>query len=158
MSEIEAKLEALGLSLPRPAAPPSSFELVREAGGFVFVAGHGPADGDEVLMQGMLGQGILVEEGYRAARLAALSMFATFEASLGGLDRVGEWVRVTGYVTCVPRFARTIDVVNGFSDLVLELWGERGRHSRVAVGVAALPFDFPVLVEATVRLAAPDGF
>ena len=155
---IEAKLEALGLRLPRPMAPPPGsefpFALVRVSGGHAYVSGHAPADGTEYLVRGKLGEGLTVEEGYAAARLAALSILASLKAELRDLDEVAGWLRAVGYVNCVPGFPDTFRVVNGFSDLIVELWGDAGRHARAAPGVAALPFDVPIVVEATVELRA----
>jgi enamine deaminase RidA (YjgF/YER057c/UK114 family) len=93
-----------------------------------------------------------VEEGAEAARLAALSMLAAFKQTLGDLDRIVGWVRAVGYVNCAAGFPHTFVVVNGFSSLILELWGEAGRHARSAPGVTALPFDIPIVVEAIVEI------
>ena len=103
-------------------------------------------------MQGKVGEDLSVEEGYEAARLTALSMLASLQETLDDLDRVVGWIRAVGYVNCVPSFPHTFAVVNGFSDLIVELWGEAGRHARAAPGVAALPFGIPVVVEATVEI------
>jgi enamine deaminase RidA (YjgF/YER057c/UK114 family) len=104
--------------------------------------------------QGKIGDALTVEQGYEAARLSALSMLAALNETLRDLDRVIGWLRAVGYVNCTPGFPRTFVVVNGFSDLILQLWGEPGRHARAAPGVAALPFDIPIVVEATVEIAA----
>ena len=94
-----------------------------------------------------------MEEGYRAARLTALSMLGSLARELGDLDRITAWVRVFGMVNSAPGFAGQPSVVNGFSDLILELFGEPGAHARSAVGMAELPFNLPVEVEAEVRIA-----
>jgi enamine deaminase RidA (YjgF/YER057c/UK114 family) len=158
VSAIERRLEELGLRLPRPMAPPPGhefpFALVRLSGRQAYVSGHGPADGTDYLMQGKVGDTLTVEQGYEAAGLSALSMLAALKERLGDLDRVVGWLRAVGYVNCTPGFPHTFHVVNGFSDLILELWGEPGRHARAAPGVAALPFDIPIVVEATVEIAA----
>ncbi|HEU0248639.1 MAG TPA: RidA family protein [Gaiellaceae bacterium] len=157
MSAVEQRLEELGLRLPKPMAPPPGhafpFALVRVSGGYAYVSGHGPADGTEYLLQGKLGETLTVEQGYEAARLAALSMLAGLKETLGDLDRITGWLRAVGYVNCTPGFPHTFRVVNGFSDLIVELWGDAGRHTRAAPGVTALPFNIPVVVEATVELA-----
>lgn len=157
MSAIERRLGELGLRLPAPMAPPSGadfpFALVRLSGGYAHASGHGPADGAQYLVQGKVGDTLTVEQGYEAARLCALSMLAGFKETLGDLDRIAGWVRAVGYVNCTPGFPHTFLVVNGFSDLILELWGEPGRHARAAPGVAALPLDIPVVVEATIELS-----
>lgn len=156
MGRVEERLAELGLELPKPfAAPPGiefKFDLVRVSGDLAYVSGHGPLDGSEVLVQGRVGSDLTVEEGYEAARLTALSILAGLKAELGDLDRVERWVKVLGLVNCEPGFSKTPAVVNGFSDLILELWGDAGRHARSAIGASELPFDIPVEVEAIVEL------
>jgi enamine deaminase RidA (YjgF/YER057c/UK114 family) len=156
MNTIEQRLEKLGLRLPQPMAPPPGhqfpFALVRRSGAYAHASGHGPADGTSYLVQGKVGDTLTVEQGYDAARLATLSMLAAFKEALGDLDAIAGWVRAVGYVNCTPGFAYTFHVVNGFSDLILELWGDAGRHARAAPGVAALPFNIPIVVEATVEI------
>jgi enamine deaminase RidA (YjgF/YER057c/UK114 family) len=157
LSTIERRLEELGLSLPRPMAPPPGhafpFALVRVSGGIAYASGHGPADGADYLMRGKVGDTLTVEQGYEAARLSALSMLAGLKETLGDLERVRGWLRAVGYVNCTSGFPHTFVVVNGFSDLILQLWGEAGRHARAAPGVAGLPFDVPIVVEAAVEIA-----
>jgi enamine deaminase RidA (YjgF/YER057c/UK114 family) len=157
VGRIGDRLAELGLTLPAPfAAPPGvefRFDLVRVTGGLAYVSGHGPLDGSEVLVRGKLGAGVTPEQGYQAARLTALSVLASLERELGDLDRVTRWVKLLGLVNCAPGFSGMPGVVNGFSDLVLELWGDDGRHARSAIGVAELPFDIPVEVECIVEIA-----
>jgi enamine deaminase RidA (YjgF/YER057c/UK114 family) len=156
MSAIEERLEALGLSLPQPMAPPAGhqfpFALVRTSGSRAYVSGHGPADGADYLVAGKVGETLSVEQGYDAARLCGLSMLAALKETMGDLDRVIGWLHAVGYVNCTVGFPHTFVVVNGFSDLIVELWGEPGRHARAAPGVSALPFDIPIVVEATVEI------
>jgi enamine deaminase RidA (YjgF/YER057c/UK114 family) len=109
-------------------------------------------DGSRLLAQGKVGAEVDVEQGYAAARATALSILASLKAELGDLDRVRAWVKALGLVNCAPGFNQTPAVINGFSDLILELWGEAGRHARSAIGVAELPFDMPVEIEAVVQL------
>jgi enamine deaminase RidA (YjgF/YER057c/UK114 family) len=157
MGRIEEKLAERGLELPAPfAAPPGvefKFDLVRVLGGVAYVSGHGPLDGSTVLMRGKVGAELTKEEGYEAARLTALSILAGLKRELGELDRVTGWVKALGLVNCAPGFNATPAVVNGFSDLILELWGDAGHHARSAIGAAELPFDIPVEVEAIVEIA-----
>jgi enamine deaminase RidA (YjgF/YER057c/UK114 family) len=152
MGRIEARLSELGLTLPAPLTPPSgasfSFELVKVHGGLAYIAGHGPFDGSTPLMQGLLGRDLTVEQGYEAARMAGLSILASLEQELGDLDRVTEWIRAVGYVHCAPDCQQNATVVNGFSDLILELWGEAGRHARSAPGQGPSPYNIPVIVDA----------
>lgn len=156
MGRIEDRLAKLGLSLPRPfAAPPGvefKFDLVRVTGGLGYVSGHLPTDGSEVLARGKVGDELTVAQGYEAARLTGLAMLASLKRELGELDRVSGWVKALGLVNCSPGFAKTPAVINGFSELILELWGEAGRHARSAIGAAELPFDVPVEVEAVIEV------
>jgi len=156
MAQIEDKLAGLGLSLPAPfASPPGvefAFDLVRMHGDLAYVSGHLPVDGDRVLVQGKVDADVSVEEAYEAARLTGLSILASLKQELGDLDRVQGWVKALGLVNCTPGFSKTPAVVNGFSDLILEIWGDAGRHARSAIGAAELPFDVPVEVEAIVEV------
>jgi len=157
VSAIENKLAELGLELPAPPAPPPGvqlpFEYVRLHGDLAYVSGHGPLDGDRVLVTGDVGGAVPVEEGYRAARLTALSMLASLKRELGDLDRVSAWLKLLGFVKCAEGFDVTPAAINGFSDLILELWGDAGRHARSAIGAGELPFGMSVEVEAIVAVA-----
>jgi enamine deaminase RidA (YjgF/YER057c/UK114 family) len=156
MGRIEDRLAELGLELPRPFAPPPGvefkFDLVRVSGGVAYVSGHLPTDGADVLMQGKVGDELTVDQGYEAARLTGLAVLASLNQELGELDRVSGWVKALGLVNCAPGFSKTPAVINGFTDLILELWGEAGRHARSAIGASELPFDVPVEVEAVVEV------
>jgi enamine deaminase RidA (YjgF/YER057c/UK114 family) len=129
------------------------FELVRVHGDLAFVSGHGPLDGEQLLASGRVGAEVSVEEGYDAARATCLSMLASLKQELGELDRVAAWLKLLGFVNCAEGFNATPAVINGFSDLILELWGDAGRHARSAIGAGELPFGMPVEVEAVVALA-----
>jgi enamine deaminase RidA (YjgF/YER057c/UK114 family) len=158
MGRIDERLAELGLELPEPFAPPAGvefkFERVRVAGDVGFVSGHGPVDGDRTLVAGKVGADVTVEEAAEAARLTGLAIISSLRAELGDLDRVRGWFKALGLVNCAPGFNKTPAVVNGFSDVVLDVWGpEGGRHARSAIGVAELPFDWPVEVEAVVDIA-----
>jgi len=159
MSSIESRLAALGLQLPAPLQVPPGvklpFQFVRVAGTRAFVSGHGPqnADGSISTPLGKLGRELTVEQGYQQARNVALAGLGSLKRSLGDLDRVRQWNRVFGMVNSAPGFNKQPAVINGFSDLILELYGpEAGGHARSAVGMAELPFDIPVEVEAEVDL------
>ena len=157
MGAIADRLAELGLTLPAPpAAPPGvrlPFAFVRVHGDLAYVSGHGPLDGDRVLFTGRVGGEVSVEQAYEAARATGLSMLASLERELGDLDRVAAWIKALGFVSCAEGFNATPAVINGFSDLILELWGEAGRHARSAIGAGELPFGMPVEVEAVVALA-----
>jgi enamine deaminase RidA (YjgF/YER057c/UK114 family) len=157
---IEERLRELGLALPGPIiAPPGvrlPFAFVRVRSNRALISGHGPqnVDGSIALPLGKLGRELTVDEGYRAARLTALSILGSLKRELGDLDRVRGWLRVFGMVASAPGFGQQPAVINGFSDLILELYGmEAGRHARSAVGMAELPFNIPVEIEAEVEIA-----
>ena len=156
MGAIEDRLAELGLELPAPlAAPPGvrlPFELVRVHGDLAYISGHGPSDGDRILVSGSVGAEVSVEQAYDAARATALSMLASLKQELGELDRVTAWIKVLGFVKCAEDFNVTPAAINGFSDLILELWGDAGRHARSAIGAGELPFGMPVEVEAIVAI------
>jgi hypothetical protein len=161
MSLIESRLKALRLVLPPPAQPPAGvilpFQSVRIIGRRALISGHGPqnVDGSFALPLGKLGRELTVEQGYHAARLTGLSILGSLQRSLGNLDRIAAWSRVFGMVNSAPGFNRQPSVINGFSDLILELFGPIvGAHSRSAVGLAELPFDIPVEIEGEVELVA----
>ena len=153
VDEIEARLEELGLSLPAPMDPPGNFRLVNVHGQVAYVAGHAPMDGSNVIVQGTVGGDLTLEEGYEAARLAGLSILASLKKELGTLDRVTRWLRVVGYVHSAPGFHDNAKVVNGFSDLVIELWGEAGKHARSAPGQGPSPLNVPIIVDAVVAVS-----
>jgi enamine deaminase RidA (YjgF/YER057c/UK114 family) len=153
---IENRLAELGLQLPAPLAPPPGvrlpFDPVRVHGGLAYVSGHGPFDGDRLLVTGRVGAEVSVEQAYDAARATALSMLASLKRELGDLDRVTEWLKALAFVNCAEGFNATPAAINGFSDLILELWRDAGRHARSAIGAGELPFGMPVEVEAVVAL------
>jgi hypothetical protein len=153
MSRIESRLEELGLTLPEPLVLPGNFQLVKVHDGLAYVAGHGPFDGSTVLVEGLIGRDLTLEDGYEAARLVGLSILASLKRELGDLDTVTSWVRAVGYVHCAPGFGENARVLNGFSDLIVELWGEAGRHARSAPGQGPSPLNVPVIVDAIVAVA-----
>lgn len=150
--KIEAQLDALGLSLPAPLEPPGNFQLVKLHAGVGYLAGHGPFDGSTLLVEGLIGDDLTLEQGYEAARLTALSMLASLKRELTDLDRVTQWIRAVGYVHCAPGFAQNAAVLNGFSDLIVELWGDAGRHARSAPGQGPSPLNVPIIVDAIIAV------
>ena len=159
MAKIEEKLMALGLTLPPPPQPPPGivlpFRFVRILGDRALISGHGPQNPDGSFAEplGKLGREVSLEQGYTAARLVALSILASLKRALADLDRVAAWSRVFGMVNSAPGFHQQPNVINGFSDLILELYGpEVGAHSRSAVGMAELPFNIPVEIEGEIQL------
>ena len=157
MGTIEERLAAQEIELPAPLAVHTqrfNYELVCVAGSIAYIAGHGPQDGEEPpLMTGRIGADLSAEDGYRAARLCGLAILSSLKRELGELDRVSRWLRAVGYINAADSFTGHALVLNGFSDLIVELWGDAGRHARAAPGAATLPFNVPVIVEATVQLA-----
>lgn len=156
--QVEAKLEKLGLVLPEPTKLPPGVELpfawVRARGNRVYISGHGPLnqDGSPAGPFGRAGAEVSLEEGYEAARLTALSILSSLKRELDDLDRVSAWLTVHGMVNATPDFKETTGVINGFSDLILELYGtEAGMHARTAVGMTALPLGLPVVIAAEVE-------
>jgi enamine deaminase RidA (YjgF/YER057c/UK114 family) len=156
---IEARLQELGLVLPAPTQPPPGarlpFASVRVRGRRAVVSGHGPLNPDGSLAGpfGKVPTEVSPEQAYASARLVCLAMLASLKRTLGDLDRVTAWVRVFGMVNSTPEFAAQPNVINGCSDLLLELYGdEAGQHARSAVGLAALPFNIPVEIEAEVEI------
>jgi enamine deaminase RidA (YjgF/YER057c/UK114 family) len=145
---VEARLRELGLAL-EPARAYTVANIVNTvlSGELLFVSGHVPFRGGTVARQGKLGTDLTVEEGYELARLACLGSLASVKAALGSLDRVRRVVRLLGFVNCAPDFGDTPRVINGASDLLIELYGDAGRHTRSAVGVASLPNRAPLEIE-----------
>ena len=161
MALIAQRLASLGLVLPPPAIPPAGvilpFQFVRVVGRRALISGHGPlnADGTIAAPLGKLGRELNVEQGCAAARLTALAMLGSLQRALGDLDRITAWTRVFGMVASAPGFDRQPAVINGFSDLILELFGpDIGAHARSAVGMAELPFNIPVEIEGEVEFDA----
>ena len=159
MSRVDDRIRELGLTLPPPLVPPAGvtlpFRSVHVVGTLAYVAGHGPQAADGSLaLTGKLGREVDVEQGYAAARLTGLSILASLRRALGDLDRIAVWGRVFGMVNSAPGFTRQPEVINGCSDLILEIFGpEVGAHARSAVGLAELPFGgVPVEIEAQVHL------
>lgn len=157
---IEERLRELGLVLPAPVkAPPGvrlPFAPVRIVGDRAYVSGHGPQlpDGSIAGPFGKVGAEVSIEEAHACARLTALAILGSLQRALGDLDRVVAWSRVFGMVASAPGFGHQPSVINGFSDLILELYGEAGAHARSAVGMAELPFGMPVEIEAEVAIRA----
>jgi enamine deaminase RidA (YjgF/YER057c/UK114 family) len=157
--QIEARLEELGLVLPEPMEPPPGLHLpfswVRVRGDRAYVSGHAAMNPDGSLAGpfGKVGAEVSVEQGYEAARLTALAALGSLERALGDLDRITAWLRVFGMVNSAPVFTQQPNVINGFSDLILEVYGpEVGDHARSAVGMAGLPLDLAVEIEAEVEI------
>jgi enamine deaminase RidA (YjgF/YER057c/UK114 family) len=159
METPEDRLAALGYVLPEPLKLPPGvtlpFPWVRIVGSRAFISGHGPTEADGTLAQplGKVGADVTEEQAYAAARLTGLAILGSLKRELGSLDRIACWSRVFGMVNSAPGFHRQPAVINGFTDLILAVFGpERGAHARSAVGLAELPFRIPVEIEGEVEL------
>ena len=152
----ESRLKAMGIRLPTPMQTANlPFELIRIDGDHAYLAGHVPLGLDGSLAQplGKVGKDLTVEQGYQAARQVALGFLATIRQEIGSLNDVTGWLKLFGMVNAAPGFNNLPAVINGASELLLEVFGEtRGRHARSAVGMAELPFDVPVEIEAELLL------
>ena len=151
----EQKLEALGLSLPPIPQPLANYVPLVRTGNLLFVSGHGPGvveDGKLSFIQGKLGKDLDVDQGYDAARQVMLNILQSMKQELGDLDKVQRVVKLLGFVNCTPDFPDQPKVINGASDLLVELFGERGRHARSAVGMQQLPFGIAVEIEMVVAV------
>ena len=149
---VEDKLKALGLALPEAPKPVAAYVPAKRVGDLVFVSGQIPLKDGKIAYQGKVGAARTQQEGYEAARLCALNALAALKALVGSLESVEEIVQVRGYVNCTPEFQNHPEVINGASELLVELFGERGQHARAAVGVSGLPRDATVEVELVVRV------
>jgi len=152
-SQTESRLEALGITLPAAAAPAANYVPAVESQGYLYISGQIPMGPNGVEYVGKLGQELDIAAGQAAARLCAINILAQAKAALGDLDRIGRVVKLVGFVNSDPAFGDQPKVVNGASDLMVEVLGEKGRHARSAVGVAALPFNVGVEVEAIIEIA-----
>jgi enamine deaminase RidA (YjgF/YER057c/UK114 family) len=149
---IEDRLASLGITLPAAPAPAGSYIPVVVSHNFAFVAGQIPAEAGQVKFKGKVGRDISIQAGEEAARLCTINALAHLKSALGSLDRVKRVVKVTGFVSCDSSFVDQPKVVNGASDLLVQVFGENGKHARAAVGVSSLPLDSAVEVEFIVEI------
>lgn len=149
---IEDKLAAIGIALPSPPAPAGSYVPVVVSHDFAFVAGQIPSEAGQIRFKGKVGLDLTIEAGQQAARLCTINALAHLRSALGSLDKIKRVVKVTGFVNCDPSFADQPKVINGASDLLVQVFGEAGKHARAAVGVSSLPLDSAVEVEFIVEV------
>jgi enamine deaminase RidA (YjgF/YER057c/UK114 family) len=149
----EARLKALGIELPPPPKPVASYVPAVRTGNLVFLSGQGPVAAGKPTVTGKVGAELTEEQGNRAARATILNSLAVLRAEIGSLDRVRRIVKLVGWVNSAPGFARQPWVINGASDLLVEIFGEAGRHARSAVGANELPLGIPVEIELIVEVA-----
>jgi enamine deaminase RidA (YjgF/YER057c/UK114 family) len=147
MGEVEIKLEKMGIVLPEIPKPVAAYIPAKQAGNLVFTAGQLPMVQGELISKGLLGQDVEIEEANKAARICTLNALAAIKGVIGELDRIQQIVRVVGYVASAPTFTQQPAVVNGASELLLEIFGERGKHARSAVGMAVLPLNASVEID-----------
>ncbi len=150
---VEQRLSELGIELPEQLEPAGNYVFGVRVGNLVFLSGHGPRSADGSYITGKVGGALSVEEGQQAARLVGLNALASLKSLIGDLDKVKRVVKVLGMVNAVPDFKEHPKVIDGFSDLMVEVFGEAGRGARSAVGMGSLPFQIPVEVEMIVELA-----
>ncbi|MBM3948297.1 MAG: RidA family protein [SAR202 cluster bacterium] len=156
MGVVEDKLKKLGITLPRPPSPVATYVPAVRTGNLVYLAGCGPAPrADGSIPKGKLGKDLTIEQGYEAARLTGINLLARMKDGAGGdLDRVKRVVKLLSMVNSAPDFNQQPKVANGCSDLLVEVFGDKGKHARSAVGMAALPNDIPIEIEAIIEVEA----
>lgn len=150
--DAEAKLLSMGIELPEASQPVANYVNAVRSGNLLFLAGKGPSLPDGNYITGKVGQDLSIEEGKEAARLVGIAQLAVLKAELGDLNKVKRIVKVLGMVNCGPEFTQQPQVINGFSDLMVEVFGEKGKHARSAVGMNALPMDIAVEIELIVEI------
>jgi enamine deaminase RidA (YjgF/YER057c/UK114 family) len=154
MSNVEDRLKELGISLPERPSPVANYVPGVKIGNLLFTAGVGPANRpDGTIPTGKVGKDLTVEEGYAAARLTGLNALARLKGEMGDLDKVTRIIKVLAMVNCTPDFTQQPAVANGFSDLMVEVFGDKGRHARSAVGMNALPNNIPIEIEMIVEVS-----
>ena len=152
MGNIENKIKELGLQLPEPPKPLAAYIPAKQTGNLVFTAGQLPMVNGEIILKGLLGQDVEIEPAYNAAKICTLNALSAIKGVIGDLDKIKQVVRVVGYVASVSTFTQQPAVVNGASEFLLEVFGDKGKHARSAVGMAVLPLNAAVEIELTVEV------
>ena len=152
LSRIESKIQMLGLILPEIPKPLASYVPAKQSGKLVFTAGQLPLVKGDLVSKGILGQDVLVEEAHKAAQICTLNALAAIKGVIVDLDRINQVVKVDGYVASTSTFTQQPAIINGASELLLEIFGEAGKHARSAVGMAVLPLNASVEVELIVEV------
>ena len=150
--KIEKRLEELGIALPNAPAPLANYVTVRRSGNLLFMSGAGPFENGKPIITGKLGRELDTEQGYKAARLAGLNLIAQLKNTLGDLDRIRQLVKMLAFVASTPDFTAQPAVINGASDLFVEVFGDAGKHARSAVAIPVLPMDVAVEIELIVEV------
>lgn len=152
-SSPDENLKTLGLQLPPPTKPIANYVKYVRTGTLIFLSGHGPTKTDGTNITGKVGKDLTPEQGYEAAKITGLNLIATLKDALGGdLSKVKRIVKVNGYVNCMPDFTEQPKVINGCSDLLVAVFGEKGKHARAAMGMVALPLNIAVEIEMVVEV------
>ena len=152
MGKVESRINELKILLPEAPKPVAAYIPAKQTGKLVFTAGQLPMVNGGLISKGLLGQDVEIDEANKAARICTLNALAAIKGVIGDLDRIKQIVRVVGYVASVPTFTQQPAVVNGASELLLEIFGENGKHARSAVGIAVLPLNASVEIELTVEV------
>jgi enamine deaminase RidA (YjgF/YER057c/UK114 family) len=150
--DAETKLKEKGIVLPPPSSPIGNYVNVVRVGNLLFLAGKGPQKADNTYITGKVGRDLTIEQGYEAARITAINHLAVIKNELGTLNKVKRIVKVLGMVNCTEDFKDQPKVINGYSDLMVEIFGDKGKHARAAVGMYALPLNMAVEVEVIVEV------
>ena len=150
---IEDKLKQLGITLPIPPKPAGSYIPVVISGNLAFVSGQIPMQDGKVLYTGKVPSERSIEEAKSAAKMCAINLLAQLKSNLGSLDKITKIIRVSGFVNCTPEFSEQPKIINAASDLFFEIFGEKGKHSRIAVGVSSLPLNSTVEIDMIVEFA-----
>lgn len=148
----EEKLKSLNITLPAPSTPIANYVKFVKTGNLIFLSGHGPTKVDGSYITGKLGRDLSIEEGYAAAKQTGIALLSTLKSAVGDLSKVKRIVKVLGMVNSVDSFTDQPKVINGFSDLMVAVFGEKGKHARSAVGMAALPVNMAVEIEMVVEV------
>lgn len=152
MSDIDKRLQELGIEVVGKTKAMGNYVLGRRTGNLLYLSGNGPMTDGQLLFQGKLGQDLSIEEGYQAARQTMINILGVLKQELGDLDQVEQFVKLVGFVASSPDFYDQPKVINGASDLLVEIFGDKGRHARSAIGTNVLPFNFPVEIEIIVEI------
>ena len=150
--DFKARLDSLGIELSAPGAPVANYVNIRQAGKVLYLAGKGPRKSDSTNITGQVGTDLTIEQGYEAARWAAIAQLSVLQDHLGDLNRVKQILKVTGMVNAAPGFGNQPEVVNGYSDTMVAVFGDRGKHARAAVGMGSLPRNIAVEVDMIVEI------
>lgn len=150
--DYKARLDSLGIELTAPGAPVANYVNIRQAGKVLYLAGKGPRKPDGTNITGQVGTDLTIEQGYEAAKWAAIAQLSVLQDHLGDLNRVKQILKVTGMVNAAPGFGNQPEVVNGYSDTMVAVFGERGKHARAAVGMGSLPRNIAVEVDMVVEI------